>query len=184
MDASGRFRAAPGEPGIRVPAAGPCSQRDGCRSARPLRAGRSQEGDLDRLLGPATRLALENRSPARGELLAKMESTPTSRRGSWQPATRRAPSRNATCGPTEPRPALLAVLYEAAGSGRTARGAGEDEAADALPDQHRGGGGEICANLHESAHGSMQQNIADAGLRGRSLRSLADTADVPGSITR
>ncbi len=175
VDASGQFRAAPEEAGrsvLRIMLAG---RLIGLALYDP---GAVEEGDLDRLLGPAARLALENER-LRAELLAKVDETRASRARivAAGDAARAVAERDLHDGAQQ---ALLAVLYELRAAARTAQEAGEDEAADALRTDIEEAEA-VLADLREIAHGIYPAVLADAGLRA-ALRSLADTADVPVAV--
>ena len=134
--------------------------------------------DLDRLLGPAARLALENER-LHAELLVKVDEVRASRARivATGDAARARAERDLHDGAQQ---AILAAMYELRAAAEEAETAGDGEALAEL----RIGMDEsvaVLAELREIAHGIHPAVLADRGL-GAALRTLADTAAIPVAI--
>jgi signal transduction histidine kinase len=140
--------------------------------------GAVDSADLDRLMGPAARLALENER-LHAELLVKVDEVRASRARivATGDAARARAERDLHDGAQQ---AILAAIYELRAAAGEAEAAGNGEALSGLRtgiDQ----AGVLLAELREIAHGIYPAVLADRGL-GAALRTLADTATIPVAI--
>lgn len=134
--------------------------------------------DLDRLLGPATRLALENER-LRAELFAKVEEVRASgaRIVATADAARASMERDLHDGAQQ---ALLAVAFDVQAAAQAAAAADDTDALGELR-ASLATAEEMLADLREIAHGIYPAVLTDRGL-GPALSSLADRAAIPVEI--
>ena len=164
----GAARAAGGDGDARSSAAAACSPSS---STMPPRF---PGGELERLLGPAARLAIENEAAAgRGARPARRSCAPRAR-GSSRPATRRAGASSATCTTARSSACSPSSLDSA-----LARAGADGELAAAALDDDRDEVDRAFSELRELAHGIYPAVLTEAGLEA-ALATLADVAPLAG----